>query len=414
MYMAYNKKANDIIIQNTSIKSDYESFKDTAWHERYMLNSAQFYAAKDLSETKALQSLALESNGFKEFKDKSNEIVNINNDQWLRVEMDVCKRNAIQGEVFKNMVDNKDLYPYWVYKTMDDDRVRDEHAILNNVVFKIGDPEGDACHPENGWNCRCYTEPADGQYLKEENKTVSKGSDYLDAKDEKTGKSIIDENFKYNPFNQGPMPNDSSYSEVFESANKGNADLFADMPKAKEITGLSINEAKEVMQNLKLTDTELKAIKDYTGEKFNPINQYYRGIKKAITDENKQIADNLSSFLETAPKVSATTYRGISLNEYNIDQFIKTLIKDNRFADSGFMSTSYDKEQALKFGTSDRVKCIVEIKGKNGVLIETLSDAKKEKEILFNKESEMIIKDFKIKRDKKGIFTEIFVSLIEI
>jgi hypothetical protein len=378
-----------------------------------MLNTAQFYAAKEVSETKALQSLALESNGFKEFKDKANEIVNINNDQWLRVEMDVCKRNAIQGEVFRNMEKDKDLYPYWVYKTEDDDRVRDEHAILNNVVFKIGDPEGDACMPENGWNCRCHSEPADDQYLKEEKTSVSKGSDYLDSKDEKTGKPLIDENFRFNPGKQ-ILPNDSSYSEVLSSANKGRPEMFVDLPESTKITDLSIDEAKGIMDKLALTGKEYNAIQSYTGETFNSINQYYRGIKKTITDENKEIANTLSQFLETAPKVSATTYRGLSLNEYNIDQFISALKKDDFFADKGFMSTSYDKEQALKFGTSDRVKCLVEIKGKNGVLIESFSDVKKEKEVLFNKESKMIIKDYKIKRDKKGIFTEIFVSLIEI
>ena len=32
------------------------------------------------------------------------------------------------------------------------------------------------------------------------------------------------------------------------------------------------------MSEYPISDIESKAIKDYTGEKFNPINQYYRGI----------------------------------------------------------------------------------------------------------------------------------------
>ena len=191
-----------------------------------MLNTAQFSAAKDLSETKALQSLAIESKSFKEFKDEANKIVDVIDNQWLRVEQDLCKRNAIQGEVWRNMEKDKDLYPYWEYKTEEDDRVRDEHAALEGLIFKIGDPEGDSVHPENGWNCRCHSEPVDDMYLKEENKEISKGADYLNEKDPETGDSYIDKNFRYNPGIQGPLPNDSSYFDVLKNINKLDVEDF--------------------------------------------------------------------------------------------------------------------------------------------------------------------------------------------
>ena len=77
-------------------------------------------------------------------------------------------------------------------------------------------------------NCRCHSEPADDDYIQENDKTVSKGSDYLDAKDPETGNPYIPEQFRYNPGIQGAMPNDSSYFDVLSSANKGNAKLFED------------------------------------------------------------------------------------------------------------------------------------------------------------------------------------------
>jgi len=191
-----------------------------------MLNAYQFSAAKDLSETKAMQELVHTTKSIKEFKEKASEITTINNDQWLRVEIDVCKRDAIQGEVFRKMERTKDLYPYWVYITENDGNVRPEHAALEGLVFKIGDSEGDAVHPICDWNCRCHSEPVDDLYLKEENKEVSKGSDYLNENDPKTGKPYVGENFRFNPGKQGTLPNDSSYSSVFSNANKGNANLF--------------------------------------------------------------------------------------------------------------------------------------------------------------------------------------------
>ena len=195
-----------------------------------MLNAYQFSAAKDASNSKALQSLiqskVYESKSFKDFKEKANEICKVNNDKWLRVEMDVCKRNTVMGETWRRMEKDKDLYPYWQYVTEQDDRVRDEHAALEGKIFKIGDSEGDSVHPSNGFNCRCHSEPMDGQDLKESGKELSKGEDYLDKVDEKTGKPFVDDGFRFNPGKQGAMPNDSSYSEVFSSANKGNAELF--------------------------------------------------------------------------------------------------------------------------------------------------------------------------------------------
>lgn len=225
MYAAYNAMFFEELVANTSINATYEIFEDTAWFERYMLNVAQFSAAKDISETKALQKLIFESNGFKEFKDKATEIVNINNDQWLRVEMDSAKRSCVMGEQWRKMEETKDIYPYWIYRGRMDSRERPEHVSLEGKIFRIGDIQGDMVYPPSDWNCRCTAEPVNDRYLKEENKTVSKGSDYLDKTDPKTGKPYVDEDFRFNPGKQ-VMPNNSSYSEVFSSANKGNANLF--------------------------------------------------------------------------------------------------------------------------------------------------------------------------------------------
>jgi SPP1 gp7 family putative phage head morphogenesis protein len=376
-----------------------------------MLNSAQFYAAKDVANTKALQSLVYESNGFKDFKEKANEIVAINNDQWLRVEMDACKRNTIQGEVFRNMEANKDLYPMWVYKTENDGHVRPEHAALEGLVFRIGDPEGDAVHPICDWNCRCSSEPVDDQYLKESGKQVSKGSDYLNEDDPKTGKPYIGEDFRFNPGKQGPMSNDSSYSEVLSSANKLKPEMFQELPITKPpITGLTIDQAKGVMNNLEITDVEKQALKDYTGEKFNQINQFLGGLRKEIPETVKNTMNELSSFLENAPKVSDTTYRG-KKGDRVFNEF-KTLKKGDIYSEKAFMSTTYDKAIADKFADGNYNKVIMTIKGKNGVLVEKYSDVRTEKEVLFNKGSNYKIES--IKTEKKGLFGKILVSLIEI
>lgn len=179
------------------------------------------------------------------------------------------------------------------------------------------------------------------------------------------------------------------------------------------IKGLSIDSAKEVMKTHPISEMQKKAITSYTGGDYNSINGYLRGIKKTIAESHNETIDTLDKFLTNAPKVTATTYRGINLNEYNVKEFIAKLQKGALFNDKGFISTSYDKVKALEFGTSQRVKTLVTIEGRSGVLVEQHSNIKSEKEVLFNKGTPMIVKDFKIKTDKKGIFTEISVTLSE-
>lgn len=47
------------------------------------------------------------------------------------------------------------------YLTMDDDRVREEHAAMHGVVFDADDPRLQLWWPPNGHNCRCMVLPID-------------------------------------------------------------------------------------------------------------------------------------------------------------------------------------------------------------------------------------------------------------
>jgi SPP1 gp7 family putative phage head morphogenesis protein len=190
-----------------------------------MLNSYQFAAAKDLSECMALRTAAFTSDNFKDFKEKAKEIVDLNRDQWFRVEYDSAERCAVMGESWRKIEESKDVYPYWIYKGEMDDRERDEHIALEGLIFRIGDPEGDAICPPNDWNCRCRPESADDGDIKE-GEQVSEGKDYLTEKDPENGKEYVDPDFRFNPGIMGAMPNENSYFDVLSSANSAGHELF--------------------------------------------------------------------------------------------------------------------------------------------------------------------------------------------
>lgn len=47
------------------------------------------------------------------------------------------------------------LRPYWLYVTAGDERVRDEHQVLEGKMFEADSDEGNLYYPPLGFNCRC-------------------------------------------------------------------------------------------------------------------------------------------------------------------------------------------------------------------------------------------------------------------
>jgi SPP1 gp7 family putative phage head morphogenesis protein len=240
VYKFYNELFFNEIIENTGIKTAFKSLADTSIYERYMLNTAQFSAAKSVSEAQMMQAMVFDENGvvksFYQFSEDVNEVVDISQQTWLRVEYETCRRSAAAGEKFSRMQGDSDLYPFWVYKGVMDSRERPEHVEMEGRVFQIGDPDGDACFPPIDWNCRCIGEPTDGQYLDENKLTPQTGAQARQLLEDN-----VDEQFRYNPAVQGPMPNKHSYFQTLPNANGGNAELFNRPTPSKdgpELTGL--------------------------------------------------------------------------------------------------------------------------------------------------------------------------------
>lgn len=225
IYRRYNKYFFQDIVNNTKIKTSFEAFKDTSIYERYILNAFQFSAAKSAAEAKTLQSLVYDEDkkikSYSKFKNDAIEVSNIFNETWLRVERDICVRSSVQAEAWNRMVDDKDINPYWIYKGVMDDRERPEHVELEGQIFRIGDPAGDAVFPPDDWNCRCSGEPLDDDELGD--RKVNSNTEAKALLDEH-----VDEQFRYNPAEQGMMPKQHSYFEALPNSNSANGSIFKD------------------------------------------------------------------------------------------------------------------------------------------------------------------------------------------
>lgn len=217
------------------IGAEFKAFADTSLVERYLLNTAQFSAAKNQSETLMMQQQVFKPDGtIKSYPEYSKDVVSAVNTQqevWMRVEYETARRNAGAIEQFTRMQNDKDLYPYWVYKGVMDSRERPEHVEMEDRVFQIGDADSDSCFPPLDWNCRCKGEPVDGEYLQENGLKVQNPDQVRQALEDN-----VDPQFRFNPAVQGAMPNDHSYFQVMDSANSGNSGLFG-LPPAGELGG---------------------------------------------------------------------------------------------------------------------------------------------------------------------------------
>ena len=133
------------------------------------------------------------------------------NSNRLRLIFDVNTRNAYAAGQWQRFKAGKRTNPYLRYVTKRDERVRDSHKALNNLVLPVDDPFWDTHAPPNGWRCRCsLTSMSQKDYDKglsprgdQLNKTAPEVK-YRDWYNAKTGKTErvpvgVDPGWGYNP-----------------------------------------------------------------------------------------------------------------------------------------------------------------------------------------------------------------------
>lgn len=156
-FKEYAKTFFNIIKDETKIKADFKAFKNSSVWERFMQNSTQFAAAKSVAQNKMLKELLFDDKGvrrgYSEFKRDAKAVTDVFNETWLRVEYDSSIRQAVSGDMFRAFKDDADIYNFWQYLETTSANPRDSHLALVGNIYRIGDPEGDAVFPPNGFNC---------------------------------------------------------------------------------------------------------------------------------------------------------------------------------------------------------------------------------------------------------------------
>jgi len=133
---------------------DYASADNLAY-SMMEINLNRFGFNKNTAEIVELNNALRQSSGLQEFKDKAKDIIGTFKTHHLRTEYDLAVATGQNSARYLNQLSEAAVFPYLQYQTAGDDKVREEHAVLDGKVFGINDPELSAIYPPNGFNCRC-------------------------------------------------------------------------------------------------------------------------------------------------------------------------------------------------------------------------------------------------------------------
>lgn len=123
------------------------------------INLYKFSAGKTLAEVQALNEAFRKSKSFSEFKKQAKALTTDFNERWAKTEYDTALLAAESAANYQDLMRKSKIFPYWKYKTIGDDKVRQEHAALDGLILHHEDPRWKEIFPPNGWGCRCKIEP---------------------------------------------------------------------------------------------------------------------------------------------------------------------------------------------------------------------------------------------------------------
>lgn len=142
---------------------DWLSFGEDAGKDRTVLalqrHLFRFSAAKSYAQLKDMNQLLHKDGKLREWNDFKRDVSQLTetyNRNYLQAEYQTARQAGHHARNWQTYVKDKDLFPALEYRTVSDDRVRDEHAALDGLVRPVDDPFWDEYYPPNGWRCRCY------------------------------------------------------------------------------------------------------------------------------------------------------------------------------------------------------------------------------------------------------------------
>ncbi|MFY7827886.1 MAG: phage portal protein family protein, partial [Flectobacillus sp.] len=150
------KQGNKVHLAAFGLEYGYDSpAKLTA----YEMNLFRFSAGKTIAQVQALNKAFRNAKSFEDFRISAALIAGQFNENWLRTEYNTAIAVGNSAAQYDRLVSTANTFPYWEYRTQDDNRVRLDHQLLDGITLRADDPLWKKLYPPNGWNCRCFIAP---------------------------------------------------------------------------------------------------------------------------------------------------------------------------------------------------------------------------------------------------------------
>lgn len=178
-------------------------------------------------------SLLTDKGEIKPFETFRHDVENVNkryNHNYLYAEYNHAVGASLMASRWQQIEADGDKYDLQ-YRTAQDDRVREDHAILHGTTLPPSDPFWGKYMPPNGWNCRCTTvQVRKGKYpLSDPTLSMQKGDNCTEA-----AKQQI---FRFNPGKELQLfPPKHPYFKAPETAKKVVEQLSDEQKREQRIT----------------------------------------------------------------------------------------------------------------------------------------------------------------------------------
>lgn len=129
---------------------DFAEFK---MMESIRRNLSHFAGHKVQTATQEL--LSLKDLPISDYLDQGRKLMKFHNKNYLQAEVQSAMAAADSARRWRAFQERKSIYPNIRYETAGDERVRESHAVLDELVYPVDHPFWDNFMPPNGYRCRC-------------------------------------------------------------------------------------------------------------------------------------------------------------------------------------------------------------------------------------------------------------------
>lgn len=138
--------------------NDVATTQEWEFTQRIERNLREFAAHKQATITSELRRLLVGPKGKRSQQDwlaEAERVIKRHHGRYLRAELSTATAAAQAAESWQEFERRKYLYQNLKYITAGDERVRESHRLLDNIVRPVDDPFWDTHTPPLGWLCRC-------------------------------------------------------------------------------------------------------------------------------------------------------------------------------------------------------------------------------------------------------------------